>query len=71
MKNTELIKDTKTIVARAKGLVIEKGEMTNNAVINVYVAHPHEDIGTYPYYGRVDERDMDFNELKALVKKSK
>jgi hypothetical protein len=70
MKNLSLKKDSKVIAERAKELIIKKTELTDNSVIEVYVESPFEDIGTYVYYNRTDERDSDFKELQNLIAES-
>ena len=67
MKNTQLQKDLKKILA-TKNVIVEKNAVTKNA-INVYVNDPvFEDIGTYPYYDRETDFKADFKELTELVK---
>jgi len=65
MKNKELQRNIATILAKPN-VVVEKNSITKNA-INIYVAEPFEDVGTYPYYDREEDFKSDFAEISKLV----
>jgi hypothetical protein len=67
MKNVTLKNDLNEILTNAKDLVIEKGNISGNA-INIYYAEPkNEDFGTYTYYANEANRNADFDELQKLI----
>lgn len=65
MKNNELQRNIAEILAKPN-VVVEKNSITKNA-INVFVAEPFEDIGTYLYYEREEEFKTDLAELNKLI----
>ena len=65
MKNKELERNLAKILAKPN-VIVEKNSVTKNA-INIYVAEPFEDIGTYPYYDREADFKSDLKEITRLV----
>ena len=68
MKNGTLNYDLKGILANPK-VIITKGDVSGNS-IEICVNEPsYIDLGSFTYYGRVNDRDSDFNELIKLKSK--
>ncbi len=65
----QLRTESVAFISDKKNLFIEKSTISGNA-INVFRNNPFEDIGTYIYKEDVKNRDMDFDSLEKLIKKS-
>lgn len=70
MKNLALKADIKMIFLQKDEVEIFRGTVSGNS-ISVTNTKTNEDIGTYMYYNKVENRDADFNELESLLNKNK
>jgi hypothetical protein len=68
MKNLELKRLTKMIVKSKEDLSITKGEI-GGVSIEIFNNKTFEDIGSFIYYDRVNERNDDYNKLMLLLDK--
>lgn len=66
MKNLELKRLSKMIVKIKNELSITKGEI-GGVSIEIFNTKTFEDIGSFIYYDRVNERNDDYDKLMLLI----
>lgn len=67
MKNQTLDGDLETILKNKTDISISKGKISGSS-IDVVNTRTSEDIGSYPYYKKQEDRNADFINLEALLK---
>lgn len=66
MKNKQLNIELKSIVANKANVSIAKGEISGNS-IEVRDTKTGEDLGSFCYYDRVNDRDADYAKLEGAI----
>lgn len=66
MKNKQLGIELKSIVANKPNVSIAKGNIGGNS-IEVRNTKTGEDIGSFIYYDRAEQRDADFAKLETAI----
>jgi len=69
MKNKQLGFELKSILANKANVSIAKGGISGNS-IEVRNTKTGEDIGSFVYYDRAEQRDSDYNLLIDKIKNS-
>jgi len=69
MKNKQLGLELKSIVANKANVSISKGDISGNS-IEVRNTKTGDDLGSFCYYDRAEQRDSDYNLLIDKIKNS-